>query len=210
MNPPAFLRRPTFTRRSVLAAALATVLLVALVAVVRHHGTGAAPRSAAAQRAAGMPVANQRPPLLPAGPTASPSPVTVPAGGTASPGARLDCPTGSTPGIMLTDVVFDPPLTGGTDFTERTYRITVTGQINDETGAALAVSGITAQVRGRSWHPRLTFPQVVRPGTSVPVTLSGSYRSDYTGPALLSTDLLWDWQNPALRACGVQGLIDDD
>ncbi|MHA6758186.1 hypothetical protein [Streptacidiphilus sp. PAMC 29251] len=220
MKLPALLRRPLLpslplgslrSRRSALSAGLAAVLLVGCLFTVHNLGhRSSSPRSAAAQRAAGMPVANQRPPLLPAGPTALPSPYTVPAGGTASPGTRLDCPTGSLPGIMLTEVVFDPPLTGGTDFTVQTYRITVTGQINNETGAALTVSGVTAQVRGESWHPRLTVPKVVEPGTSVQITLSGKYSSDYAGPAPLSTDLLWDWQNPALRACGVKGLIYDD
>ncbi|MFC1414122.1 hypothetical protein ACEZCY_33725 [Streptacidiphilus sp. N1-12] len=214
--PPLPLRSPRSPRsprsaRSALTAGLAAVLLVAGLFTVHNLGhRPSAPRSAAAQRAAGMPVANQRPPLLPAGPTALPPPYTVPAGGAAAPGTRLDCPSGSLPGIMLTEVVFDPPLTGGTDFTVRTYLITVTGQINNETGAALVVSGVTARVRGESWHPRLSFPKVVAPGTSVQITLSGKYSSVYEGPAPLSTDLLWDWQNPALRACGVKGLIYDD
>ncbi len=217
MKPPPLLRRPPFPSlpprppRSALTAGLAVVLLVACLFTVHNLGhTSSSPRSPAAQRAAGMPVANQRPPLLPAGPTSLPSPYTVPVAGTASPGTRLKCPTGSLPGIMLTEVVFDPPLTGGTDFTVQTYQITVTGQINNETGAALIVSGVTARVRGESWHPRLTLPKVVAPGTSVQITLSGRYSSVYTGPAPLSTDLLWDWQNPALRACGVKGLIYDD
>ncbi len=217
MKLPPVLRRPLFpplpprSRRSALTAGLAAVLLVAGLFTAHNLGhEPSSPRSAAAQRAAGMPVANQRPPLLPAGPTALPSPYTVPAGGTAPPGTRLDCPTGSLPGIMLTEVVFDPPLTGGTDFTVQTYQVTVTGQIDNETGAALTVDGVTARIRGESWHPRLTIPKVVKPGTSAQMTLSGKYSSVYTGPAPLSTDLLWDWQNPALHACGVKGLIYDD
>jgi len=120
------------------------------------------------------------------------------------------CPQGAVPAVMLTGSQFVPPLIGGTTFGAGTYRITVTGTVANETTAAITIRAIALTIAGRAWTADVTRPATLPAQSSAPLRIEGVYRSPSIAAASIKTDLDWQWQAPALRACGEKGLVEDD
>jgi hypothetical protein len=69
---------------------------------------------------------------------------------------------------------------------------------------------VTVTVNGEEWHPRVRVPPTVAAQSSANVEINGSYPSTHAGAPNIHTGLDWAWQADEVRACGTQGLIEDD
>jgi len=160
---------------------------------------------AAAGRGGPAPVAQTRPPLLPAGGT--PTPFTF----TDAKGRLIVCPTGSEPTVMITAATFDPPLTGGSVMLAgRRYHIHLSGTVDNETGAAVDVGRLFASVRDVFWPAHITVARKIPAQSSVRVTVDGSYTSQSKGAVRVATHLDWHWHDTKLTDCDENGLVADD
>lgn len=188
---------PHGRRRLLLPAVLAVLALLA--------AAGAVTVLVRASRSHPAPVAQARPPLLPAG--GAPTPYTF----TDAKGRLIVCPTGSEPTVMITAATFDPPLTGGTVMgAGRRYRIHLSGTVDNETGAAVDVGRLSASVRDVSWPARITVARKIPAQSSVRVTVDGSYTSHSKGAVRVATHLDWHWHDTKLTDCDENGLVADD
>jgi hypothetical protein len=158
-----------------------------------------------AARGAPAPVALTRPPLLPAGGAAVPYTFTDTAGRT------VVCPTGSEPTVMITAATFTPHLAGGSAMAAgRSYRIHLTGTVDNETGAAIDVSRLFASVRDSFWPARITLKRTIPAQSSVRVSVDGTYTSHRAGDVRVATHLSWSWHDTKLTGCDENGLVADD
>jgi len=145
-------------------------------------------------------VANQRPTKLPAGPPV-PS-ITI----AASDGRTLTCPNGSIE-IMLSAVKFTPQLVDGTLMGKGQYRIKLHGIVANDTPQPITVHGILISVDGTEWRPKVTVAGAIPAQSSVPLDISGSYRSRRSVNPNIHTEVGWTWQHTELQPCGDLGLV---
>jgi hypothetical protein len=143
-------------------------------------------------------------PVLPAVPAPTPHILVL------ANGKRLTCPFGTTPEVMISDARFSPDLIGATTLHPGRYQLGMSGQIANDTDAAITVSGVSVSVQGRPAQLRLTAPGQIPAHGSVPMVLEGPFTSTRTERADIKTQLTWQWTDHGLRPCGEEGLIEDD
>jgi hypothetical protein len=138
-----------------------------------------------------------------------PAPVTITA---ASGGSRIVCPRGSVPYVNITAADFTPKLTNGTQFRPGRYRITLSGQVANETTAAIVVDRIAPwTLKHRAWRAaHVTAPLRLSANSSGRLHITGIFHSPGRGQAALGASLHWHWASSRLARCGEKGLIDDD
>lgn len=173
-------------------AGLATGALV----VAGLSGCGAADGGSPAPSSAAPPRGLQGPPLVPR--------VLLRAG------ARVTCPTGAEPAVVLERAEFRPGLVGGTRLTPGPHRITVTGSVTNETNSPVQVLGVVLRVGGRWWPATVSSPSRLGPGEGRDLVAVGGYRSPRSQQARVRATLRWRWVEPRLRPCGDRGLLNDD
>jgi hypothetical protein len=180
---------------------------VAVLAVVTLSGSaspaqGAAPSGNATGGTDGVRApAAARGGSVAAGPLGAPAAVVV--GG-------VRCPQGAVPAVVFTGAQFSPALARGTSFAPGNYRISLSGTIANESTAPVTVRSVTLKINGVAWTATVNHAGTVPANASVPLTVTGSYRSTGSGPAAVTAALDWQWQTTALQACGEKGLVEDD
>jgi hypothetical protein len=183
----------TASRAARLAMVVAAALLVAglgtLVAVTRPH-----PRDTTA-------LANQRPSKLPG--AAVPTVPVV----TGSDGRAITCPYGTVPEVNITDAAFSPSLTNGVLIGVGTYRITLRGQLVNETSAPISVKTVDLLVNGAAWSAKVTAADSVPANGATSFLAEGTYHSGHEGTVTINTEVDWQWRAESLRPCGHRGLI---
>jgi hypothetical protein len=188
---------PHGRRRLLLPAVLAVLALLA--------AAGAVTLLVRASRSHPAPVAQARPPQLPAG--GAPTPYTF----TDAEGRLIVCPTGSEPTVMITAATFDPPLAGGSVMVAgRRYHIHLSGTVDNETGAAVDVGRLSASVRDVFWPAHITVARKIPAQSSARVSVDGTYTSHSKGAVRVATHLDWHWHDTKLTDCDENGLVADD
>jgi hypothetical protein len=132
---------------------------------------------------------------------------------TPTPGADpVVCPQGSTPYVNITFSRFAPGLTNGTSFRPGRYQILLTGQLANETTAAIVIDRIVPWTLHHQPWPgaHVRAPLRLAANSSGRLRISGTFRASARGQAIVGASLRWHWAAPRLRACGERGLIDDD
>ncbi len=124
-------------------------------------------------------------------------------------GRKLICPNGTVPMVQIQGASFSPELTGGTSFGVGRYRIRVTGRVANETTAPIVLRSLQITVDGRPWH-QTTAVRTVPAQDFAPISFEGVYDSRSPHRAVVDSRLQWQWQEPALRPCGEEGLVEDD
>jgi len=127
-------------------------------------------------------------------------------------GKSITCPQGSVPYVNITAAEFTPKLTDGSHFGLGRYRITLSGQVANETTAAIVVDRITPWIlHHRPWPAaRVGAPLRLAANSSGKLHISGTFRPAPRTQAVLGATLHWHWAAKRLARCGEKGLISDD
>lgn len=124
-------------------------------------------------------------------------------------GRTMLCPQGVVPMVQIQAASFSPELRNGTTFGVGRYRVTVQGRVANETTAAIQLRSLQITIDGRPWH-QTTAVRTVGAQDFAPVTFEGFYDSTVAHRAVVDSRLQWQWQEPGLRTCGEEGLVEDD
>jgi len=121
------------------------------------------------------------------------------------------CPTGSMPTVILTAATFDPRPANGSDFLPGTYHVSLSGNVANDTTAAITVESLTTEVDGQPWAAAVSGPWKLGAGEMAPVTAEGTYVvADGPQRPAFGVDLDWQWRDVTLIPCGNARLISDD
>jgi hypothetical protein len=180
------------------------LVLAAVVLALVAGGTAVAVTVHRPHHRSTGPVANQRPDKLPVAVPSAPATVT------AADGTVLHCPTGAEPTIALAGAAFTPALVDGQLVGKGRYHIRLTGIVQNETSAAIAVSSVTVFINDARWDATVTVASQLAAQTSADLVIEGTYRSPGAGTPSIHTNLNWNWSSADLAPCGDRGLIEDD
>jgi hypothetical protein len=132
---------------------------------------------------------------------------------TPGPGAApVTCPQGAVPYVNITFANFKPNLVDGTRFRSGRYRISLSGQVANETTSAIVIDRDEPWTLSHQPWPagRVRAPMKLAANSSGRLRITGTFRAITSGHARLGATLHWHWASPRLAACGARGLIDDD
>lgn len=124
-------------------------------------------------------------------------------------GRSVLCPKGVVPMVQIHSASFSPRLKDGTTFGVGRYRVTVQGRVANETTEAIQLRSLQITIDGRPWH-QTTAVRTVGAQDFAPVSFEGFYDSTAPHRAVVNSRLQWQWQEPGLRTCGEEGLVEDD
>ncbi len=125
-------------------------------------------------------------------------------------GRFLTCPRGAKPALVVEGLDVRPPLSGGTRFLRRTYRVVVRASVVNETDRPIRVGSFRAEIAGRPWRARVSAPSALPADAKSPVRVRGVFHSRTRRRASFATDFRWHWREAELRPCGAKGLTEDD
>jgi hypothetical protein len=124
-------------------------------------------------------------------------------------GRTMVCPEGIVPMVQIQGATFSPELKHGTTFGVGRYKVTVQGRVANETTAPIQLRSLQITIDGRPWH-QTTAVQGVAAQDFAPISFEGFYDSTAPHRAVVDSRLQWQWQEPGLRSCGEEGLVEDD
>lgn len=124
-------------------------------------------------------------------------------------GGTMSCPEGIVPMVQIQGATFSPELRNGTTFEVGRYTVTVHGRVANETTAPIQLRSLQVTIDGRPWH-QTTAVRTVAAQDFAPISFEGVYDSTALHRAVVDSRLQWQWQEPGLRPCGEEGLVEDD
>lgn len=133
-----------------------------------------------------------------------------PAATITSGGHKISCPSGTEPELVLSNAQFDPLPGDGVQFDPGSYRVTLSGEVNNDTNSSIDISALTPVVNGAAWAADVSGPTIVSPGEAQPVSINGTLvvASAMRSPRF-GVDMSWQWSDSTLRPCAEKGLLSE-